>query len=53
VRAQYFGQVKPMHDRYVEPSRAFANEIINSERDFSKDVERVALRIIGYNANGM
>lgn len=29
VRAQFFNQVKPMHDQFVEPSKNYADKIVN------------------------
>ncbi len=40
VRAQFFGQVKPMHDLYVEPSRQYADYVV-SEADIAKNVRRI------------
>jgi uridine kinase len=45
VRAQFFGQVKPMHDKFVEPSRFHATEVINSEHEFGPDIHRVAEKL--------
>jgi uridine kinase len=39
IRKQFFRQVKPMHDEFVEPSAAFASEVISGEVDFGKAVE--------------
>lgn len=41
VRAQYFSQVKPMHDQFVEPTRNFADCVISGESDFTTAVEAV------------
>jgi len=41
VRAQYFAQVKPMHDQFVEPTKSFADKIISGERSFQQDVEQM------------
>lgn len=34
VRNQFFKQVKPMHDQFVEPSKVFANTLIKDVGDF-------------------
>lgn len=34
VRAQFFNQVKPMHDQFVEPSKAYAQTIVRDLEDF-------------------
>jgi uridine kinase len=34
VREQFYAQVKPMHDQFVEPSKAFANLIVDDVKDF-------------------
>lgn len=41
VRAQYFSQVKPMHDQFVEPSRLHADKIISGEFDFTTALDAV------------
>ncbi|MCB0349643.1 MAG: uridine kinase [Bdellovibrionales bacterium] len=41
VRAQYFTQVKPMHDQFVEPSLTCADKIISGEIDFSTALDAV------------
>ncbi|MES2964779.1 MAG: uridine kinase [Bdellovibrionota bacterium] len=35
VHAQFFKQVKPMHDEFVEPSKHHARKIITEDTDFS------------------
>jgi uridine kinase len=34
VRNQFFKQVKPMHDEFVEPSKVFANTIVKDLGDY-------------------
>ena len=34
VREQFFKQVKPMHDQYVEPSKTFAHTVVHDVGDF-------------------
>jgi uridine kinase len=36
VHAQFVSQVKPMHDRYVEPSAVFASTVITDLGDFQE-----------------
>lgn len=36
VRNQFFKQVKPMHDLFVEPSKYFAKSIVKTDEDFSQ-----------------
>lgn len=36
VQNQFINQVKPMHDRYVEPSKYHARSVVTSEEDFTK-----------------
>ncbi len=35
VRAQFLKQVKPMHDQFVEPSKAFATRVVCDRGEFS------------------
>jgi uridine kinase len=46
VRAQFFGQVKPMHDLYVEPSRANAHMTLSGQGDLTLSVQRVAEAVL-------
>ena len=39
VRKQFFAQVKPMHDEFVEPSRKHARTVIASEADYQKTLQ--------------
>jgi len=41
VHAQFFKQVKPMHDEFVEPSKKFARKIITESTDFSSFLDEV------------
>ena len=34
VRKQFYNQVKPMHDQFVEPSKAFAKSIVKEIEEF-------------------
>lgn len=45
VYKQFFTQVKPMHDQFVQPSKSFAEHIMNDPRDFDDLLERVTDRI--------
>lgn len=39
VRAQFLNQVKPMHDEFVEPSKAFAHTIVKDLGDYNESLE--------------
>lgn len=41
VREQFFGQVKPMHDLFVEPSRHHAGRVISGEKSFGPVIEEI------------
>lgn len=41
VREQFYSQVKPMHDQFVEPSRQFANRIVSGEKSFGPVIEEI------------
>lgn len=41
VREQFFAQVKPMHDHFVEPSRRYADRIISGEKSFGPVIEEI------------
>jgi uridine kinase len=45
VRAQFFNQVKPMHDQFVEPSRQYADIVISGEKNFAPAVESLARKL--------
>ncbi|MBU6375588.1 MAG: uridine kinase [Bdellovibrionales bacterium] len=47
IRKQFERQVKPMHDLFVEPSKACATEVISGETNFSDQVLRWAKKISG------
>jgi len=34
VKAQFFGQVKPMHDEFVDPSKRFAHTVVRDLGDY-------------------
>lgn len=36
VYKQYFKQVKPMHDQFVEPSKSQAQHIVHNQEDFDR-----------------
>ncbi len=39
VKAQFLKQVKPMHDQFVEPSKAFANVVVKDLGDYKDHFE--------------
>jgi uridine kinase len=41
VRMQFEGQVKPMHDHYVEPSKVFADRRISGEISFGPSIHEI------------
>lgn len=41
VREQFFNQVKPMHDLFVEPSRAHADRIVSGALNFTPIIEEL------------
>lgn len=50
VRDQFYKQVKPMHDQYVEPSKEFANTVVNDVGYFEQILndysQRLAAKIL-------
>jgi len=47
VKAQFHAQVKPMHDRFVEPSRAHAHDVVGVE-DFDQRLAHWTERLSEY-----
>lgn len=45
VREQFFRQVKPMHDTFVDPSRRFADKIISGEKSFGPVIDEIVFGI--------
>ncbi len=45
VRSQFFSQVKPMHDQFVEPSKNFADLVISGEENFAPAIEILARQL--------
>lgn len=45
VYEQFFSQVKPMHDLFVEPSREYADRVISGEKSFGRVVEELVYGI--------
>jgi uridine kinase len=43
VKVQFFAQVKPMHDKFVEPSKDFAHILVNSQNFDDKLKEVITL----------
>ena len=48
VQNQFFKQVKPMHDQYVEPSKAFASTHVRDLGDFSLVLADYEERLMGF-----
>lgn len=47
VRDQFYSQVKPMHDQFVEPSRDHADLVISGERSFGPVIDKIVLGLKG------
>lgn len=45
VRQQFYRQVKPMHDQFVEPSKKFASTVVGEPGDLSQLIESFARRL--------
>ncbi len=45
VRAQFLGQVKPMHDQFVEPSKRFASRVVCDQGDFTVALRETCARL--------
>lgn len=45
VKNQFYNQVKPMHDQFVEPSKAFAGFIVKDSGDFAATLEKFAWKL--------
>jgi len=45
VRAQFLGQVKPMHDLFVEPSKKFASRVVSDQVYFSLALRETCTRL--------
>ncbi len=45
VRAQFFKQVKPMHDQFVEPSKAYAHTVVTDLGQFDSTLEAYYLKL--------
>jgi uridine kinase len=46
VRAQFLAQVKPMHDLYVDPSKAHASRVVCDQGDFSNVLRETSTRLL-------
>src|SRR5206468_12947569 len=53
VLQQYFGTVRPMHERYVEPTCAHADRVVMNDRPVQDAVERVIAAVRGRKADGL
>jgi uridine kinase len=52
VLQQYLGTVRPMHERYVEPTRAHADVIVTNDGPIEDTVERAIAALRGRIADG-
>lgn len=46
VREQFYKQVKPMHDQYVEPSKQFAGTIVNDVGNFDQILKSYCQKLL-------
>jgi uridine kinase len=46
VKEQFFSQVKPMHDTFVNDSKKYANAIYSGHHPFDDIIEGMAMRLI-------
>lgn len=46
VKEQFFNQVKPMHDLFVEPAKNYCDEIISGEQSFDEIIYTQTLKIL-------
>ncbi len=46
IKKQFFRQVKPMHDEFVEPSAQFATSLISGEVDFTSHINSWSDRLL-------
>ena len=53
VLQQYLGTVRPMHERYVEPTRAHADLVVVNDGPVQEAVERVITAVRGRKADGL
>jgi uridine kinase len=47
VHKQFYAQVKPMHDQYVDPSRAFAKRVVSTPHDYARAIEHFSRTHLG------
>lgn len=45
VESQYYSSVKPMHKKFIEPSKLYADIIINGNNDIKNNIELIAPKI--------
>lgn len=46
VKEQFLKQVKPMHDLFVEPSKAFAKTIVHDLGDYNQALKEYSLKLV-------
>lgn len=51
VLSQYFAAARPMHERYVEPTRAHADLVVTGDGSIQDSVERVTAAARGLESN--
>lgn len=47
VHEQFYKQVKPMHDLFVEPTRRFADRVVSGEKSFDPIVDEIVFSLKG------
>jgi uridine kinase len=45
VRDQFYNQVAPMHNEFVEPSKEFASSVYSGEVNFEENIEQALIQI--------
>ena len=53
VHAQFFKQVKPMHDQFVEPSKAYANVIVKDLGDYHEHFDLYREKLLNLALNSL
>lgn len=51
VHNQFFAQVKPMHDQFVEPMQSCADQVVSGEESFLPVIEQLKQRFVGFSVD--
>ena len=46
VKEQFYSNVKPMHDKYVQPSKQYATHTVTSNADIAKLIEKICTDLL-------